>query len=149
MVVRRATTDDLVPLSEMGARFLAASPLCGAATLLEVRASLASIVREEYRAAWVDEHHGVYRGMLLAAVCGLWFAPAVRIATELAWWVDPEHRGSTAAVRLLEAFEAWAHSKGAVRLCMSTLPDLGTTAQRMLEERGYAIAEKSWVKEVG
>lgn len=148
MVVRRATTDDLVPMSEMGQRFLAASPFAGAATVLEVRAALSSLVREQYRACWVDEHHGTYRGLLIAALAPMWFSPATLVAVELAWWVDPEFRGSTAGVRLLEAFEAWAHTKGATRLAMSTLPDLGTTAQLMLEERGYRLVEKSWAKEV-
>ena len=40
------------------------------------------------------------------------------IATEVVWWMEPEARGGSAALRLFAESEAWARSQGATKLQM-------------------------------
>ena len=44
-------------------------------------------------------------GMLLAVVMPSIWSPRHLLLTELAYWVEPEHRGSSIAYRLLKAYE--------------------------------------------
>lgn len=54
--------------------------------------------------ALVAEDNAQITGMLLAAIdCSFWH-PDKRLMIEVAYWVEPEFRGSTAAYRLLKAY---------------------------------------------
>jgi len=62
------------------------------------------------------------------------------VAQDLGWYVDPEHRGGTAAVRMVRDFEAWAKSKGArcVLLAQTTAINVDRTRQ-WCEALGYTV----------
>ena len=71
------------------------------------------------------------------------------IASELSWWVDPQHRGGPAAKELLEAYEYWAKQVGCkyiqtVALNNESLPVL----TRFYERKGYAKLETCFMKEL-
>lgn len=42
----------------------------------------------------------------------------ITMASELVWWVDPEHRAGRTGVALLKAFEQWAEDHGATHVQM-------------------------------
>ncbi|MFG6566663.1 hypothetical protein [Sulfitobacter sp. 1A13679] len=63
------------------------------------------------------------------------------VAFELGWLATDR-----SGLRLLRAFEAWATEQGATLIKMSAN---GGAAQRILERRGYAVAEVQMVKKVG
>lgn len=63
--------------------------------------------------AFVAESGGRIVGLMVGYLAEDFFGSAV-IAGEYALYVLPEARGGTSAVRLLEAFEAWARRAGAV-----------------------------------
>lgn len=68
--------------------------------------------------AWVeDEPIGIFVGFIAED----WFGPD-RYAADLTFWVRPQSRGSTAAYRLLLAFEKWAEDRGVeeIRVGIST-----------------------------
>jgi hypothetical protein len=60
------------------------------------------------------------------------------VAFELGWLATDR-----SGLRLLRAFEAWAADRGAALIKMSAN---GGAAQRILERRGYAVAEVQMVK---
>ena len=71
---------------------------------------------------------------------------AVKIARETVWWVDPAHRGS-AAMRMLDAYEAWAHAQGCRFVGMVGMgedPDVG----KLYRRRGYTAAELHFLKAI-
>lgn len=75
------------------------------------------------------------------------FAP-VRYATETMWWIDPAHRGGSAAARMLREYEAWARDKGCLFIGMAALasfPGVG----RMYERSGYTATETHYMKVLG
>lgn len=68
------------------------------------------------------------------------------VATELAWWVDEEHRGSRESLLLFKAYEDWAKRIGARLTQMAMLDDV-TNLKRFYEKQGYRPAEQSFIKE--
>jgi GNAT superfamily N-acetyltransferase len=72
------------------------------------------------------------------------------IAQEVIFWVEPEHRGSRLALKLMEAYEFWAKKVG----CSFTQMSLVETEQaqkiaRLYERKGYAPIERGFLKRVG
>jgi len=89
-------------------------------------------------------------GFLFGIVGPLWFAQHIQVAVELAWWVDPEHRG-LAGVRLLQTFEQRARERGLRYVAMSDLVLNGSErspAARILGHFGYTLCERMHSKEI-
>lgn len=67
---------------------------------------------------------------------GLW-------ARETCWYIRPEARGRH-ALRMLDAYEAWAREQGCSRIHMVSLDDNDVSA--IYARRGYAPVEKHFLK---
>ena len=69
------------------------------------------------------------------------------MATEMFWFVLPEHRGK--GTLLLDAFEIWAHREGCQSLIMVYLTDsMPEKVKNIYENRGFRPMEVHYVKEV-
>lgn len=68
-----------------------------------------------------------------------------KVASELAWWVDPPYRGRREALQLVDAYEAWAVRVGCSSVTMSLLPTLADLSN-LYERRGYKKTEISYLK---
>lgn len=67
---------------------------------------------------------------------------------ETFWYVFPEYRKGTKAIRLLQDFEKWGQSIGAKRVKMAHLMNLnGAVMRRMYTAMGYAEQETTFRKE--
>lgn len=64
-------------------------------------------------------------------------------AKETVWYIAPEARGR-AALRMLEAYEAWAREHGCAAIGMASLAT--NDVSKIYERRGYAPAETHFVK---
>jgi len=96
----------------------------------------------------VAEVDGRVVGMLVGTLTAPWFAPSTVMAAELAWWVQPEARGTTVAVRLVKEYEAWAINHGAQIIAMSSLNNgEAERVANMLRRMGYAQSERTYTKE--
>ena len=145
MLVRKATSDDIEAVAAMGRRFLQFAPQSRHTPLTDEQ------VRE--RSAWLVESatvllaciDGKAVGMLACILVPTWLAPQVTMAHELAWWVDEEARGSSAAIRLVTAYETWARENDASVFCMSDL-EVNDRVGRMLTKFGYEKAERTYIK---
>lgn len=148
-MIRVATIEDIDELSSMSGRFIAYAPHAKALDVCEAdwRAAIAMVI--EHGRVFVAQIDGVIVGMLMAVCTPSWFAPKTLVATELAWWMDPEHRGGMSAIRLVKAFEQWAKQSGASVASMCELviegqPPVG----EMIERMGYAPSERTYMKEI-
>ena len=95
----------------------------------------------------VAEHDGEIVGGLMGLLTPLWFNQSATVASEVAWWVDPQYRGGAAGVRLLYTFEAWAKERGAAAVCLSDLVlDGEQPAGSLIDKLGYTLVERSHVK---
>lgn len=91
----------------------------------------------------VHDVDGAAQGVLMAMAFEHRFGP-VWLANETVWWIAPAHRGS-AAVRMLDAYEAWAAEQRCAFAGMAGMgddPDVATLYLR----RGYRAAEKHFLK---
>ncbi len=85
--------------------------------------------------------------ILAASVQPIIFSKA-RIATEVLWWVDEEHRQSGVGLQLIEAFEYWAKTVAkADYLQLCTLNgEYAEKVGKYYERRGYTLSEKAYLK---
>ncbi|MFN8758715.1 MAG: GNAT family N-acetyltransferase [Tagaea sp.] len=149
--VRPATEADVDALAAMGGRFFAFSPYARSVPFdpETVRAVLAEAIGTPHAFVWIAEVDGTIAGALLGVLAPLWFNPDALVATELAWWIDEEHRGGTLALRLHATFEEWADRAGAASVVMSDLVVPGAkSAGPLLERLGYRLVERTHLKEL-
>jgi GNAT superfamily N-acetyltransferase len=95
---------------------------------------------------------GAMNGAGLVGVCGGLVAPDTntgqRRATELFWWLDPEHRRGSLALRLMRAFEEWAEAEGCEAVSFAFIHGTGReeVLDRWYRRRGYRPLETHYVK---
>lgn len=146
-MIRNATEADVDELVRMGREFLAVSPFARLGFSDESRERGIRCLMGQF--ARVIDLEGKIVGALLGGIGPGWFDDERPIATEMAWWVDPQHRGSVAAVRLVHEFRDWARQQGAVAVCLSELVHEGVGSLGNLPERlGYRLAERSYLLEI-
>jgi L-amino acid N-acyltransferase YncA len=85
-------------------------------------------------------------GMMIAAVMPSIWSPKHFVLTEFAYWVEPEHRGSTAGYRLLRAYldEAIA-LKDAGRICNAFISKMVNSPDLKFSRFGFSKLEEFWV----
>lgn len=71
-----------------------------------------------------------------------------KIGLELAWWVDPEHRGSSIGLKLLRAYEDWCLRVGCQIIQMSLLGPSQAILGPIYERLGYRLIEQAYFKEI-
>lgn len=114
-MIRKATVDDVPRAVAMGVRFLADtayhdSIATNPAQLADIAERLAT---RDDSVLFVSEQDGEIVGMIGAYIYAHPYS-SEPFATELFWWVEPEHRGQ--GVRLLKQVQQWAATHGAVKL---------------------------------
>ena len=147
MTIRKATHDDIPQLLVMGEQFARYAPFDvgfspeGTAAFLDVIMDTGLVL--------VAEQDETLVGVIVGALSPIWYSPGSLIASELAWWVDPQHRGSRAALQLVKAFEAWAIDSGAKLITLSDLR-IGEDypAGPLFERLGYRVSERAHTKEI-
>lgn len=93
----------------------------------------------------VQEKEGSVVVGAIGGLVGPHFVSGGLAASELFWWVEPEHRGS--GVRLLFAYEAEAKRRGATVSSMIA-PDGSEDVESIYRRRGYRRAEAYYMKEL-
>lgn len=149
--IRLATHDDIPALVSMARAFINYGPHGTLIDITDEQLAVQARVLLDIPtvSVFVAEMHGDIVAMLIGALTSPWFAPHVTMATELAWWVQPEARGTRIAFKLVKMYEGWAHANGAQLVSMSSMEmDTGPNVGNMLQRLGYAKAETTHIKEV-
>lgn len=148
MNIRLATVDDAAVLTAMGRDFLQYSEYRNLqVTDEEIQAGIAGVIANEM--SFVAEIDGQIVGFILGIIGPMWFVQRVRIAVELAWWVDPAYRITSAGIRLLKTFEEHARHLDVQYIAMSDLVVQGDTpVARLLARMGYIVTERMHTKEI-
>lgn len=92
----------------------------------------------EHGAIFVVDRGGVLVGMMAVTVVVHPMSGEVT-GSEVAWWLQPEARGGTAAIRMLAAGEAWALERGATSFEM--IAPAASTVGELYRRRGYSEVE--------
>lgn len=101
-------------------------------------------LNSSHTAIFIHDVDGTAQGILTAVAFEHPYGP-VWVAKESMWWIDPGHRGGTAAIRMLDALEIWATSLGCKFVGVAGMgadPAVGA----LYERRGYAPAELHFLK---
>ena len=141
MIVREATFKDRVGMMRLGRHFIEASglPITYDAIHADHMARL-YIGSETHLASVLEAKDGAIVGMLLAAVGTHQFAP-VTVASEVLWWIEPEHRGH--GLKMIRFYLAWATAKGARFVGLSSRDE--RTGQ-IYGRFGFQKADQHWVR---
>lgn len=146
MNVRHATRDDIPRIVEMGQAFYAMS---GYAQIAEASIpSLAglAIVTMETGVMLVAEADGEVVGMACLFIEPFTFNLEVSVASELAWWIEPEHRGGMLAMQMMQAIDAACRAKGAGVIRMAALRNSPPQAAALYERLGYQKADSHYMR---
>lgn len=101
----------------------------------------------EHGGIFIAEKDGKAVGMVLGMVTEHYFGRDL-MASDLAVYVHPEHRGGTLVVRLIKKFEAWAFSMGAKVITMGVSTEVAAERTGQLYKRlGYRMTGSLAVKE--
>ena len=95
--------------------------------------------------AWEDQE--------VVGMLGMMVGPFVlnmnyKVATEVLWWVSPEHRQGRKGLAMLQMAEKLAKIDGCHSVTMSSLTVGPEGVNKVYAHRGYAETEKSFVKEL-
>ena len=137
--VRRMAEQDIEPMVEMGAAMHAESAFAPLDYSREKCRLLCRRYIEHPDANFgaVASLEGQLVGMYMGYITPYFFGNDT-IATDILWYVRPEHRGSRAGMLLLSAFQDWAREQGAAEVCagVSTAVEPEKTGAA-LERWGY------------
>lgn len=137
-MIRRATSQDVELVAELGHKFIHAAGM-PPATIEECRTFCAHIIPQPMAGVFVSE-----RGVIAGVMAPLYYKPTHLQAVELFWWAE-DGQGRA----LLDAFEAWAIEAGANDLNMSTLDHFSHPGvEVLLKKRGYEGRDKTFRKVV-
>lgn len=133
-LIRQATEADIPRLIDMTAALAASVRSPQEVCRLRTGETLVGLLRDPQGVIFVSDG-GFIAGQIMQTV----ISPDP-VAFELGWLATDR-----SGLRLLRAFEVWAAEQGATLIKMSAN---GGAAQRILERRGYAVAEVQMVKAI-
>lgn len=146
--IRKATPFDLPQLLEMLRSYRKQTPLkflAEADNAVYVTQMLSEIMAG--RGVLLVAEKESLIGMLIAGVHPSCWSPAHLILTEFAWWVEPEHRGSTAGHRLLKRYIAEAQKmKEEGRICNFFISKMSNSPDLDYSKFGFEYLEEFWVQ---
>ena len=113
-MIRNASKDDIGRLVELGRMMHMESPRFRGFKYLsgQVTSMCEYLIDNECGLVLVAQHADGIIGGLMAMAMPHYACELVQ-ASDLAFFVHPDYRGGTAALRLVDGYRAWAHSIGA------------------------------------
>jgi len=145
-LIREAVQEDVSRIVEMGSRSLREGPYSG--MIADVPAQSQRLAEQVMSAPGgtilLSDEDGSATGLIAFIVCAHPFSGET-VATELMWYVEPEHRPGGIGMRLLWEAEKLAKEKGALKM-QFTAPtsQIGDIYRRF----GYRKIEETFLKEL-
>jgi len=136
-----ATMDDLEDIKRMGLNFLAASPYKDFGNKEAVAQFIEDVINGDASEKIIITKPT--EGFVIGLVTPFLFG-SERIVTEIAWWVEPDKRGSGIGAELHEALEYWA--KNVVKCKYMTMASLDKTVEKYYKKNGYKLYERAYMK---
>jgi len=145
MMVRHATLSDFPEVCRMARDFHASTeyrqiPFDEASCYLLFQSAL------ESDTVFVSEN-GEVNGFILGLPFPCPLNRMVTMVSEMAWWVDPEYRNTSAGIRLLQSLERAAKAYGSMSLTMICLESMEPDkVQGIYERMGYKQTERAFMR---
>jgi RimJ/RimL family protein N-acetyltransferase len=136
-----ATIEDFDEIKRMGLNFLEASPYkeyySEEAVMALIHDTLESSPTE--RVIIIKPGEGFVVGMVTPFLFG-----TDPLATEIAWWVEPDKRGDGVGAELHQALEYWA--KNIANCKFISMASLDETVEEYYKKNGYKLYERAYMK---
>lgn len=150
MNIRSATVEDRPELVELLVQFSSETPVAFLQNpeINETRMMRQIDAIQRNGIVLVAEHQDQLVGMIMGIIVEDLWLPQKKYIREVAWYVVPQHRGSSAGLRLLKQFTnecELAISHGLV--CAAQLTTLTTSPNLNLQKRGWQPVETNWILE--
>jgi len=151
MIIREAITTDFDQIVAMARTMRMESPRFSRVAFApeKVYELAAGLTTSEDGVVFIAEDD---EGVLLGLYAGLlvpYFFSHEYYASDLALYVKPEYRGSTLAVKLVQAFVVWATKKGVREIAPGVSTEVGTETVKMLYEAlGFRVGGHLFLKDV-
>jgi GNAT superfamily N-acetyltransferase len=130
----------------MGARFASVSGAPIAYDEESARATLLKLINSDESVVLVADENGVV-GMLGAMIYRHYFNLSHITGNELFWWIDPEYRHGSLAMRMFRALEEWAAQSGAHSFTVGALhAQSPEKLSRFYDRNGYSPLESTYTK---
>lgn len=142
-MLKLASLEDIDLVMSMAMKFAESTDLGKYAD----RASIEALTRQflssppEERIIILHGEAGFIAGLVQPFMLG-----TVKLATELAWWVEPAYRKKKVGKELVEAFEFWAVNIARAKLISLACYD--DEVGKFYEKNGYRLFERAYMKEV-
>lgn len=135
-----ATLEDVATIKEMAMKFLAVSGYAEFGDEVTVENLIANIVTSPSTDSIIVFSEA---GFIAGAVSQFPFGRCL-LATEIAWWVEEDKRGTGEGLKLLEAFEYWAKNVAECKLV--SMSSLDKTVEKYYKKNGYKLYERAYMK---
>lgn len=146
-MIREATIDDIAPITEMALLFWQESPFNIPADEETIKRFAEHCL--EQNLLCVLELDNVVEGFA-AGIKGVMLGDSnVTCGNEVAWWVNPEHRGGKNGIKLLRFLEDMAKNADirfwTMAFMTSSMPEV---VEGIYQKLGYVKTEVSYTKEL-
>ena len=145
-MIRNATHADIPRIVEMAGKFYGQTRYAGIAPMAKESAAGLAIVMMEQGVMLLAEANGAVAGMVGLFIEPFTFNIEKTMATELVWWVDPEHQRSGIGAELLSAIEPACRDRGADVIRMMCLAGQCEAAEAIYSRMGYMPSEHAYTK---
>lgn len=136
-----ATLEDLPEIADMSMEFMASTGYTEFSDRDTIEKLIYNLITGEQNEKIILFKSGV--GFLAGCATLFPFGQHL-LATEIAWWVNPNSRGKKTGAEFLEAFEYWAKEKaGCTMINMACLDD---KLMKFYETKGYKLYERAYMK---
>lgn len=136
-----ATPEDIAVVKAMAMKFLAVSGYQEFGDEETITNLITNIVEDQPTSSIIILSPDV--GFIVGAVSQFPFGRCL-IATEIAWWVEEDKRGTGEGLKLLEAFEYWAKNVAECKLV--SMSSLDKTVEKYYKKNGYKLYERAYMK---
>lgn len=142
--IKFATLDDVDAICNMCVDFINHSPYSVVSPVDRdyIKNKVEQFIKNGVAVIHIGES-GKPDGLLIGIVNTAVFAD-IQVATEIAWWVNEDVRGTGISTKLLDGFEYWAELMGCKAVFMSSLNT--RNVDQILKGRDYTTLEVSYGK---
>lgn len=89
------------------------------------------------------------KGFIVGFIAPSFLEPTKKLCQELAWYVEPQHRGTSVAIKLMKKYEAYAREQRCDQVTMVCLDNLNPVKVGAIYQKlGYNVAEHHFKKEL-
>jgi hypothetical protein len=144
--IRKANKEDLLGILVLAKEFSREAPKTHKWNIDKTTNFLLSAIENTNMEIFISEKDDEVTGAIVCMVTEMYMSNTV-IASEIAWFVSKDLRGSRSSIKLLKAFEDWGRSKGADYLGMADIEDI-SNLRKLYNRLGYSVSETTYLKEV-